>query len=163
MKEWNATIEALGQGKQTVLVRGHRTSIDKFFLYPTFVYSNKPRFLNGFQGKYKSFVIENSFNPQKDRVVIKYFATVEDIIERPYNNFRLSENFYIWKRDHIKNYLKGRNPKIWILRVYELIDPFVTDPVHGPITFGKFSKEYSYENAKPVLSDEEFNSIVEKI
>lgn len=163
LKEWNATIEALGQGKQTILVRGQRTSVDKFFFYPTFNYSNRPRFLNSFQRKHESFVMENSFNPSKDRIIIKYFAKVEDIIERPYNGFKLPEKFFIWNRDHIKNYLKSRNPKIWILRVYELNEPFISDPVLGPLTFGKFSKEYSYEDVKPVLSDKEFNDIIEKI
>jgi hypothetical protein len=31
LNEWNATIEALGQGKQTILIRKYGISIDKYF------------------------------------------------------------------------------------------------------------------------------------
>ena len=35
LNEWNATLEALGQGKQTILIRKYNTSVEKFLLYPT--------------------------------------------------------------------------------------------------------------------------------
>jgi len=35
INEWNATIEALGQGKQTVLIRKINTTQKEFLLYPT--------------------------------------------------------------------------------------------------------------------------------
>jgi len=37
LKEWNATIEALGQGKQTILIRSCKTNFTEFLLYPTVV------------------------------------------------------------------------------------------------------------------------------
>lgn len=45
LNEWNATLESLGQGKQTILIRKYNTSADKFLLYPTTSYANKDDFL----------------------------------------------------------------------------------------------------------------------
>lgn len=39
LNEWNATIEALGQGKQTILIRNYNTTVKEFLLYPTVSYS----------------------------------------------------------------------------------------------------------------------------
>ena len=41
LNEWNATIEALGNGKQSVLIRKYGTSLKGFLLYPTVSYANK--------------------------------------------------------------------------------------------------------------------------
>ncbi|MGZ7136043.1 MAG: DUF1802 family protein [Methanobacterium sp.] len=37
LKEWNAIIEALGQGKQSILIRYYKTYIKEFLLYPNFI------------------------------------------------------------------------------------------------------------------------------
>ena len=55
LNEWNATIEALGNGKQTVLIRKYGTSLKGFLLYPTVSYANKDDVLDSFQEEYKSF------------------------------------------------------------------------------------------------------------
>ena len=41
LNEWNATIEALGQGKQTILIRKYNTTLNEFLLYPTVSYAKK--------------------------------------------------------------------------------------------------------------------------
>ena len=56
LKEWNATIEALGQCKQAILIRSYGTTSDSFLLYPTVSYANKDDFLDGFQPDYQSYV-----------------------------------------------------------------------------------------------------------
>ena len=66
LKEWNATIEALGQGKQTILIRNYKTNISDFLLYPTVSYALKDDYLDSFQGDYHQFVEENSL-PDKKR------------------------------------------------------------------------------------------------
>lgn len=35
LNEWNATIEALGQGKQTILIRKYDTTLKEFLFFPT--------------------------------------------------------------------------------------------------------------------------------
>lgn len=53
INEWNVTIEALGQGKQTILIRKYNTTLKEFLLYPTISYANKDDVLDSFQEKYK--------------------------------------------------------------------------------------------------------------
>ena len=78
LKEWNATIEALGQGKQTILIRNYKTNVTEFLLYPTVSYALKDDYLENFQSKYQSFVKENNLPEKKDnKVLIKYFAKLE--------------------------------------------------------------------------------------
>ena len=59
LNEWNATIEALGQGKQTILIRKYDTTLKEFLLYPTISYANKDDVLDSFQEDYKKFANEN--------------------------------------------------------------------------------------------------------
>ena len=54
LKEWNATIEALGQGKQTILIRNYKTNVTEFLLYPTVSYALKDDYLESFQGEYQT-------------------------------------------------------------------------------------------------------------
>ena len=49
LNEWNATIKALGQGKQTILIRKYGTTLKEFLLYPTVSYALKDDVLNSFQ------------------------------------------------------------------------------------------------------------------
>ena len=81
LNEWNATIEALGQGKQTILIRKYGTTLKEFLLYPTVSYALKDNVLDSFQEQdfVKSNLLPNGDNPYE----IKYYATVEDVIEKP--------------------------------------------------------------------------------
>ena len=51
LNEWNATVEALGQGKQSILIRKYNTSLKEFLLYPTVSYANKDNYLESFSDK----------------------------------------------------------------------------------------------------------------
>lgn len=55
LKEWNAIIEALGQGKQTILIRNYKTNVKKFLLYPTVNYALKDDYLKSLQDKHKKY------------------------------------------------------------------------------------------------------------
>jgi len=64
VKEWNATIEALGQGKQEILIRNYKTHLNNFLLYPTVNYASNNDYLESFQSKHQKFVQENTL-PKK--------------------------------------------------------------------------------------------------
>ena len=66
LNEWNATLEALGQGKQTILIRKYGTTLDKFLLFPTVSYAHKNNYLDSFEKKYQTFAKENAL-PKKRR------------------------------------------------------------------------------------------------
>lgn len=59
LNEWNATIESLGTGKQTILIRKYQTTLDEFLLYPTVSYANKDDILDSFDKEYQTFVKKN--------------------------------------------------------------------------------------------------------
>lgn len=160
LNEWNATIEALGQGKQTILIRKYGTTINEFLLYPTVSYANKDDVLDSFQDK--EFVKNHLLPVGEDgKYEVKYFAKVEDVIEKPSTRIGAFNKFHIWTRDHVKDYL-GRNPaQIWILRVYKLDKPQILSRSRG-MRYANVDKPVKLEGT-PVLSDDEFNKLKDDI
>ena len=65
LNEWNATVEALGQGKQTILIRNYNTTLPGFILFPTVSYALKDNYLNSFQPEYQDFVKEKCHSQKK--------------------------------------------------------------------------------------------------
>lgn len=163
LNEWNATIEALGKGKQSVLIRKYGTNVDEFLLYPTVSYALKDDYLDSFQEDYKDFVKENSLPNKKDsKFEVKYYARVEKIVEKPSSRIGALNKYHIWTRDHVKSYLGTSKAQIWILRVYELNEPKFLERTRG-MRYANVSEEVKLENLKPVLSDSEFEKILKGI
>ena len=163
LNEWNATIEALGQGKQSILIRKYGTNVNKFLLYPTVSYALKDDYLDSFQEDYKDFVKDNSLPNKKDsKFEVKYFARVEKIVEKPSSRIGALNDYHIWTRDHVKSYLGTSKAQIWILRVYELDKPKFLERTRG-MKYANVSEEVQLNNLKPVLSDSEFEKILKGI
>ena len=159
LNEWNATIEALGQGKQTILIRKYNTTLNEFLLYPTVTYASKENILDSFDDK--KFVKNNLLPEENDGYEVKYYATVEEVIEKPSTRIGRFNKFHIWTRDHVKNYLGKSSAKIWILRVYKLDKPQKLKRNRGMI-FANVDKPVKLEG-KPVIPDNEFNKLKEEI
>jgi restriction system protein len=163
LKEWNATVEALGQGKQTILIRNYRTNLTEYLLYPTVSYALKDDFLDSFHKKHRGFVEKHALPEKKgDKVLLKYYATLEKLIERPVSRIPPERN-YIWTREHVKNYMSGKKAYIWVLRVHQLKEPYWADPTPGAIKYANLKEEVSLEGIEPVLSDREFEQIIKNI
>ena len=162
LNEWNATVEALGQGKQSILIRKYNTSLKEFLLYPTISYANKEDILDSFQEDCKSFVKDNLLPVGENRTYeVKYYATVEEVIDKPSSRIGAFNKFHIWTREHVKNYLGRKEAKIWILRVYELDKPQMLKRSNGML-YANVNKPVKLEG-KPVLSDDEFDKLKEDI
>ena len=163
LNEWNATVEALGQGKQTILIRNYNTTLPNFILYPTVSYANKENYLESFQPKYRDFVEENAL-PLKEnsKFMVKYFAKVEKVIEKPVSRVGSLKNYYIWTSEHVKSYMNTPKSKVWILRVYELKEPVMAERTRG-MRYANLLEPVSVEGIKPVLTDSEFINIINKI
>jgi restriction system protein len=120
-------------------------------------YASKDNYLDSFQGKNQDFVEVNALPKKKgDKVLIKYYALLEKIVEKPLSRIPSDKN-YIWTREHVKNYMTGKNAFIWILRVYKLKEPYWAEPTPGAIRYANLKKDVSLEGMVPVLSDSEFN------
>ena len=159
LNEWNATLEALGQGKQTILIRKYDTTLKEFLLYPTVSYALKDDVLDSFQDK--EFAKNNLLPTGEEGYEVKYYATVEEVIDRPSTRIGSFNKFHIWTRDHVKKYLGKNNAKIWILRVYELDEPQILKRNMG-MRYANVDKPVKLEG-KPVIPDKEFNELKEKI
>lgn len=159
LNEWNATIEALGQGKQTILIRKYGTTLNEFLLYPTVSYALKDDVLDSFQDKEfaKSNLLPTGDNPYE----VKYYATVEGVIEKPSSRIGAFNKFHIWTRDHVKDYLGRKPAQIWILRVYKLDEPQMLKRNRG-MRYANVEKPVKLEG-KPVISDVEFARLKEEI
>lgn len=164
LKEWNAVIEALGSGKQTVVIRKYGTTNKEFVLFPTFKYSLKDGYLNNFQEEHQNFV-ENHALPKKqnDKVEIKYFARCEKVVKKAPSRVGTIKDNYIWDPDYVKSYLGNSTAYIWLLRVYELKKPYNVDITPHAIIFANLKEDIPLSGLKPVLSDKEFSRIYEQI
>ena len=162
INEWNATIEALGTGKQSILIRKYDTTQKEFLLYPTISYANKDDVLESFQKDCKSFVKGNLLPTGENRnYEVKYYATVEEIIVKPSSRIDAFNKFHIWTRDHVKDFLGKKEAKIWILRVYKLDKPQMLKRSNGMV-YANVDKPVKLEG-KPVIPDDEFNKLKEEI
>lgn len=163
LNEWNAIIEALGNGKQTILIRKYGTSLKGFLLYPTVSYANKDNVLESFQEEYKSFARENLLPKSEDKKFeVKYYAKVEEVIEKSSSRIGGFNKFHIWTREHVKSYLGGNSAKIWLLRVYKLKEPVITSRTQGML-YANVSDEVSLDGMTPVISDKDFEDLKSEI
>lgn len=163
LNEWNVTIEALGQGKQSILIRKYGTNVDEFLLFPTVSYALKDNYLDSFQEDYKDFVRENALPNKKDsKFEVKYYAKVEKVVEKPSTRIGSLNNYHIWTRNHVKSYLGNSKAQVWILRVYELESPQYLNRTRG-MRYANVDMEVKLDDLKPVLSDSEFESILKGI
>lgn len=163
LNEWNAIVEALGCGKQTILIRKYKTNNSKFLLCPTGNYASKKDYLKSFQEQFQPFVKNNHIpNIENNRTEIKYYAKIENILEKSSKEAAKFEKFSIWNKKHIESYLKNQNGYIWILRVYKLKNSYKIEKSPGKIFF-YLNRCLSIEGIKPVINDKQFNGIVEKL
>lgn len=163
LNEWNATVEALGQGKQAILIRKYGTNIHKFLLYPTVSYALKDNYLDSFENKYKSFAEDNAF-PKKDnsKTEVKYYAEVEKVVEKASQRIGSLNKYHIWTNEHVKSYLGSQKAYVWILRVYNLKEPVMAERTMG-MRYANLLEEVSLESIKPVLSDFKFSEMLKEI
>ena len=138
------------------------TTLNEFLLYPTISYANKDNVLDSFQGKYQDFIKDNLSPAGENRKYeVKYYAKVEEVVEKPSARIGAFNKFHIWTRDHVKNYLGRKPAQIWILRVYKLDKPQMLKRSNGML-YANVDKPVKLEG-KPVLSDDEFEKIKEDI
>lgn len=162
LNEWNATLEALGQGKQTILIRKYGAKYNQLLLYPTITYAKNKNLLDSFKDNYKNFVEDNLLPIGENKVFeIKYYAKVEEVINKPSSGIDAFNNFHIWTKKHVKMYLGRKIPKIWVLRVYKLNKPQMLKKTRG-MRYANVNTPVKLEG-KPVIPDDEFNKLKEEI
>ena len=153
LNDWNATVEALGQGKQTILIRKTGTTLKEFLLYPTVSYANKDDYLDSFKESEKDFVKENTLPNAEDKSY--------EVFETPVSRIGKFNNCHIWTKKHVSGYFDTKNANIWLLRVYQLDKPVYCGRSRGMV-FANVDKEIELKG-KPVISDDDFEKLKEEI
>jgi restriction system protein len=153
LKEWNAIIEALAGGLQTIIIRKNPTTLKGFFLYPTFSYATKENYLENFKKDFRHFVEKNAFPLKKgEKTQIKYYARVEKVIEISPKNLNSLNKLHIWKNDHVKKYLSNKKGYVWYLKIYKLKDSYMAEKNRG-MRFANLKKEISLKDLIPVFEE----------
>ncbi len=178
IKEWSAVIEAMGEGKQSLLARIYEPPFNELLLYPTYNFygSNKSRperFDAMFQESYRSMAREAGAHAmeraQKDGIVdIRFFARVDQTLQVKDNRvWERLKPYFIWSPEHVAEY--GKTSKIgfvwiWLCRIYEFNKPLEIGRVSAlpPNSYRHF-EQVKTENAKPVLSDADYNEIKSEV
>lgn len=160
LKEWNAIVEALGHGKQSILIRKYSTSLSGFLLYPTFSYALKDDYLENFKEKYRQFVMQNKLpNKRGANTEIKYYVKVEKILEKSSTQIYRLNKYHIWHDNHVKEYLKDKKGFIWILRVFKIETPYMAEINRG-MKYANLKKKINLSNVDPVIDDGDFSEFL---
>lgn len=163
LNDWNATVEALGQGMQTILIRKTGTTLKEFLLYPTVSYANKEDYPDSFKPSMQDFVKENTFpNTDNKAYEVKYYAKVEEVFETPVSRIGKFNDYHIWTKKHVSGYFNTKNANIWLLRVYELKEPLFLTRSRGMV-FANVNKKVELDYKDPIINDEDFKKIKEEI
>jgi hypothetical protein len=171
LKEWSAVVDALGNGIQAVLLRKYPPTHQKFFLYPTYMFSIHKNYLSSyFQPNYHDFVKNSVKLKQKGRTVIHYYAEVNEVIKIKKTDFeklRNLRNYYIWSLNHIFNYFKDEKIKeayIWVLKIYKIPEPqLINDLRSGALKYAKLLINIPTRGGTPVMDNQRFLSTISEI
>lgn len=159
LNEWNVIVEALGSGKQTVLVRSYDTNVDSaFLLYPTYSYTNRKEVPDCFKDEFKEFVDDNLL-PERDgeKTLVKYYVEVVETFEKTISRIGTVNKFHIWTREHVVSYMEKKKPYVWLLKVYKLDTPIMLKRSNG-MTWATVDKNVELKGT-PVISEQEFENI----
>ena len=163
LNEWNATVEALGSGKQSILIRSYNSFEDsEFLLYPTHSYANKKIVPNCFRDEFKEFV-DNNLLPERDgeKTLVKYYAKLVKTSEKSKSRIGTLNKFHIWTREHVVSHMDNKKPYVWLLRVYKLDTPIMLKRSRGMV-WATVNEDVELKGT-PVISDKEFKAIEDSI
>jgi hypothetical protein len=163
LKEWNAIVEALGQGLQTLIIRKYPTNSNGFLLYPTVSYALKDNYLINFKEQYREFVQKNAL-PKKEgeNTEIKYYAKIEAVLQKSAKKILTLDEYNIWDKNHVKYYLGNNKGYVWVLRVYKLDVPVMAEKNRGML-YANLKHKVSLQNAKPAITSETFGKILNNL
>ena len=163
LNDWNATVEALGQGMQSILIRKTGTTLKEFLLYPTVSYANKDDYLDSFKPSMHDFVRENTLPDAEGKAyMVKYYARVEDVFETPVSRIGKFNDYHIWTKKHVSGYFSTKNANVWLLRVYELKEPVFLTRSRGMV-FANVDQKVELDYEDPIINDKDFEKLKEEI
>jgi hypothetical protein len=171
LKEWCGVIDAMGEGRQIIMMRKYPPAHDEFFLYPTYGFSKRRNYLDSyFQEQHHDLVTRSVKSKEKGRTEIRYYALIDEVVQIRREDFGKLKNlsqFYIWSPDHVMNYVKDEKVKrafIWAVRVYRLSkSQSIKDLGRGGVKYVYLPTRIFTAGSVPILGDTEFQSLKTEI
>ena len=137
-KEWAGICQALGEGRQTLIVRkggidegpsGFTPEHQVFWLYPTYVHESQQGLRIEPATSTKGSGTESATSPQE--VAIHLFAAVE-LVEHVASEDRLAvlAPFHVWTEETLRKRFAYRRPGLWVLgvRIFHRDPPWTLRP-----------------------------------
>ncbi|MBI3863445.1 MAG: DUF1802 family protein [Planctomycetia bacterium] len=167
-KEWAAICEALGAGRQALIIRkggihegrdGFRVAHGEFWLFPTYVHEAS----TGLEPDGEPFLAQaEATRPAAGTLQLAHYAVVTDVFE-VHDERRLAQlaGQHVWSPQTIGERFHYRRPGLYVLGVRA----FVCRPVHivpdsphftGCRSWVDLPDALSTTSLDPVLSDKEF-------
>ena len=172
LKEWATIVTALENGEQTVILRkggiletesGFKIEAKKFLLFPTFEHQEeknlKPQFHN-----YLDIVKQNRPQNKHNRIT-SYAEVVDEVDIISKEKINALSQFHIWSDSYIDervNWMSEKPIKTVFLKVYKIpeIEIPIKSEYHGCKSWININEDI--QTGKPVLSEEELNSRLQK-
>ena len=169
LKEWAVVVDALGSGRQIMLLRKGGIVEDQgdfdvkhteFFLYPTYLHEQAERIVPGAVKDLKAIL---RAQPSPDHVVLSLYSVVDEVIalDHPESIERIGSYHILSSEEVLKRFYYRDQPGLYLLllRVYRLPLSFelsVTRDYAGCKSWVDLGMELSTTGCQPVLSDEAF-------
>jgi hypothetical protein len=168
-KEWAIVVDALGQGKQIIILRkgginegrgGFRLQQNEFLLFPTLFHQQRESVIPAAQERFDQ--ISPHF-PKPAEIKIDYFARVESALKvDSFDAVKRLHRQHIWKDEVLaERFNWGREELIYAIavRVFRLAKPFTGAmlPEYGGCkSWINLAQEVDLQNSEPILSDQVF-------
>jgi hypothetical protein len=177
LRDWAVTVEALGAGKQILLMRKggiheetrhFEVQSDQFFLYPAYEHQKEELLKPEFQGEIAKTL--EGWSPEQKMTTVKYYAKLyEDVEVMDEEALHRLYPHHIWTNNFASERLKWKKKlplHLLLVRVYKLNTPVeieIREEYTGCKSWLKLPDHLQGLSAEPVLSDDEFSAEVQKI
>jgi hypothetical protein len=165
LKEWAVIVQALAEGKQTLLLRKgglyerhgrFSTEPTEFFLFPTYVHQMEQGVVNETASELQAAL---ATRPAEDQLMIRYYATVTEVhwldsLDR----VTALAGLHCWTPETIEKRFNYKKPGLYLflLRVYALPQPHILPMLKryaGCRSWVELGEELSTEDGTPMLTD----------
>ena len=165
LKEWDAQVSGLLEGRTAVLVRkggiyeqraGFQVQRDQFYLYPTFLHQNEAELNLEYQSDLRP-------DPTPGEVALTAYATVEGVLKlEDLVAARSLEGLQALNADSLERRFKYKNRPVLhalLLRVYRTAPQTVleTPAIKGCVSWIDLEPAVPVTHARAVLSDAQFS------
>ena len=169
-KEWASVVNALGQGKQVLILRKggireeggeFQIEYDEFFLFPTYEHQNKSDLKPEIHKDFEESLIKKPASELPIRYYVETAGVIHITDEKELSRFW---PYHVWSEEAVeKRFHFGRAKGLFVIavRVFEIPTPHLIrmEPEYsGCKSWVELKRPLSAQGAKPVLSESDFQS-----